>query len=590
MIVPMKKATVITQLKDSESAVKKLRSIGVLHVEHTQEPKGKDISAINENIALINESLGILSVIKFKPGDRFQPDNNFPRNLSSLTIAKHIIDSNKRLDQLKEYSTHIKDTINRYKSWGDFDPDAVRALAGKNIYIKFYQLLKKQVAALPPKAIVKVISSEKGLANIVVISRENLEIPFKEIILPKTSIKNMRRRLAEDTQVIKLIEEDITRHAWYADLLLSARKSLEKDLQFNQAVKGMGLSGRICYLTGYIPQDAARALAETAREEQWGIVINPPGDEDNVPTLIKNPRWVDIIKPVFRLLEIMPGYKELDISPIFLIFLSLFFGMIIGDAGYGALYFLITLIMQKKLGSKTKDKKVFLLFYVFSSCAILWGILTGTVFGQQWYINAGFKPLIPVLNDTRFLQAFCFFIGAFHLTLAHLWQSVRKFPSLSMLSDMGWICVLWSAFFIAKTLILSDPFPYFAKQLLILGISLVVLCTSPQKNILKTISEGLGTLALSLVNNFTDVVSYVRLFAVGLAGVAISDTVNSLAAGFSGQAEPIKILILFLGHGINIILGPMSVLVHGVRLNVLEFSGHANLSWSGTAYKPLREE
>jgi V/A-type H+-transporting ATPase subunit I len=89
------------------------------------------------------------------------------------------------------------------------------------------------------------------------------------------------------------------------------------------------------------------------------------------------------------------------------------------------------------------------------------------------------------------------------------------------------------------------------------------------------------------MNNFTDVVSYVRLFAVGLAGIAISDTVNMLAAGFGPGV--ISVLIIFLGHTINIVLGPLSVLVHGIRLNVLEFSGHAGLSWSGIAYKPLKD-
>ncbi|HII76984.1 MAG TPA: V-type ATP synthase subunit I, partial [Methanolinea sp.] len=97
---------------------------------------------------------------------------------------------------------------------------------------------------------------------------------------------------------------------------------------------------------------------------------------------------------------------------------------------------------------------------------------------------------------------------------------------------------------------------------------------------------------LSLVNNFTDVISYIRLFAVGLATLAIAETTNSLAFGFGDGivALVVGVVILITGHGLNIILGPMSVLVHGVRLNVLEFSGHANVIWSGTAYEPFKEE
>jgi V/A-type H+-transporting ATPase subunit I len=140
-------------------------------------------------------------------------------------------------------------------------------------------------------------------------------------------------------------------------------------------------------------------------------------------------------------------------------------------------------------------------------------------------------------------------------------------------------------------LILGDVFPFFVKWLLITGITLVILFTSPQKNILKGIGQGLGTLALSLINSFTDVVSYIRLFAVGLAGVAIADAFNAMA--FSAGSRSIFALILagfivLVGHTLGVVLGPVAVLVHGVRLNVLEFSGHANVSWSGQNYKPFK--
>jgi V/A-type H+-transporting ATPase subunit I len=138
---------------------------------------------------------------------------------------------------------------------------------------------------------------------------------------------------------------------------------------------------------------------------------------------------------------------------------------------------------------------------------------------------------------------------------------------------------------------LSDAFPFFGRWLLIAGLVLVLFFTSPQKNLLKTIGAGLGTLALSLVNNFTDVVSYIRLFAVGLASVAIADAFNAMAAGIIKKGDLLTIIIAALvivcGHALNIILGPMSVLVHGVRLNVLEFCSHANVVWDGFAYKPF---
>jgi V/A-type H+-transporting ATPase subunit I len=234
---------------------------------------------------------------------------------------------------------------------------------------------------------------------------------------------------------------------------------------------------------------------------------------------------------------------------------------------------------------------VFFLFYILSFCAIIWGLLTGTFFGQQWLLNLGLKPLVPALTNAVFVQNLCFLIGALHLSLAHGWRAILRAPALTALAELGWICIIWAVFFLAKNLILGDRFPLFGNQLIVLGLILVLFFTNPQKNIFKTIGSGLGTIALSLVNNFTDVVSYIRLFAVGLAGVAIADAFNTMAAGVVKKGDWVTLivaaLVVICGHLLNIILGPMSVLVHGVRLNVLEFCGHLGVTWNGFAYKPF---
>lgn len=582
MIVQMKKIAVIVTARDAEGALNKLRSLGVVHVEHQRAPQGKDISALSDGLTIINEAIGILSAKELPSADIKQEE------LTDWKFtSQHIIDLRKRIEQLEEYSRLLVSRITQWKEWGDFDPEKIKGLAEKNIFLNLYQIPEKEIEYLPKELIVKKIGVSGGIANCAVISRIKKDIPYKETALPKTGLDNMRARLTEDLKTIAHLKEELCKQVSYRESLVSIKNTLTSELEFYQALRGMGEAGLLSYLAGYVPQDKVAPLTDLAKKQMWGILITEPKEEDNVPTLIRSPAWVSLIQPIFKLLEIVPGYRELDISPLFLIFLSLFFGMIIGDAGYGAVYFILTAFFQKRMPKAPKT--VFFLFYLFSSCAILWGILTGTLFGQEWYINAGMKPVIPILNDTKFLQAFCFFLGASHLTLAHSWQAARKIPSLTALADMGWISVLWAAFFLAKTLILNDPFPYFGKWLVIAGLSLVVLFTNPQRNILKMIGGGLGTVALSLMNNFTDVVSYIRLFAIGLAGVAIADTVNSLASTFGAGNPLARVIILFLGHTINIILGPMSVLVHGIRLNVLEFSGHVGLSWSGVAYKPLKE-
>ena len=584
MIVPMKKVFVLTQSRDVSEAVRSLRNLGVVHVENQEIPKGEDINSLHEDLAIIERAINILGLPEFYK----KCDISSAKMLKDWRLAaKHLADAKSRYDQLWGYSVSLKEKISQWAAWGDFDPAGVMELSGKGVNIKFYQIPAKELGAVEGGLILKVISIVRGVANCMVISKDKVNLPYKELVLPAIGLKEMEGRLAENSEMIERIKSEIWKYVCYYERFILIKKAFEKELEFREAVRGMASSEEISYLKGYVPMDQVKAVSEYAAKERCGIFITEPSDEDRVPTLIRSPKWISIIKPIYKLLEILPGYRELDVSPLFLIFLGLFFGMIIGDAGYGALYILLTSIAQIKLRARAKDKRIFFLLYFFSSCAIFWGILTGTVFGQEWYIRAGYRPLIPVLNDTKFIQAFCFFLGAFHLTLGHLWQAARKLPSLTALADIGWIAVLWSAFFFARMLILNDPLPAFVNYSLLAGISLVVFFTNPQKNILKTIGEGLGTVALSIVNNFTDVVSYVRLFAVGLAGVAISDTVNTLSDVFGGGNFAAKMIIIFLGHTINILLGPISVLVHGIRLNVLEFSGHVGLTWSGIPYKPL---
>lgn len=589
MIVPMKKAAVIVQAKDAGSALKRLRGLGIIHVEHQHPPKGKDIAALGEDLTLLNEATGILS----EKGLLKNAGGNPPRNPDGWQFsARHIIDLRKRLDHLEEYSRALVNQIGQWERWGDFDPGKINALAEKGIYLRLYQIPVKEIAGLPENAVVRQLHIAGGIASCVVISPQKLDIPYKEIPPPKAGLAKMRQRLGEDLKTIEQLKLELSRHIYLRKDFLRLKNSLENELEFHQALEGMGQAGEISYLTGYIPADGMVSLSEIAKKEKWGLLLADPLEEDNVPTLIRNPKWISVINPVFKLLEVAPGYRELDISLPFLIFFSTFFGMLIGDAGYGTIYLLLTFWAERKFGRKTAEKSYFRLFYILSSCAIGWGLLTGTIFGQEWLLKAGFKPLMPALNEAKKIQAFCFFLGALHLTIAHSWRAILKAPSLSALADAGWICVLWAAFLLARVLILGDNFPHFGKWLVISGIGAVILFTNPQKNILKGIGEGLGTLALSLMNNFTDVVSYVRLFAVGLAGVAIADTFNAMAAGV-GSGNFLAVLlsgvIILAGHGLNLILGPMSVLVHGVRLNVLEFSGHANITWSGIAYRPLKE-
>ena len=588
MIVPMKKAIILFETGDAEATVKYLRTLGVLHVEHQNLPEGRDISALQEKVAVINSSFDVLNRV-IASEKNIQPQNT---TIGDWTVvANHIIELGKSQEQQESLSRTITGQINEWVHWGDVDLNHIQQLSQNGIYLTLYQVPVKEIQSFPDDVVVKTIFTTGDIAHCVTISRRQFACAFLEILPPKQSVSLLKSRLAENNKAMEMTKGEIIKSACFYEAILGIQKKLKKEIEFQQVVSGMGKGGAISYVTGYVPSDREGHLIAKARSRKWGIVITEPSDDDNVPTLLRNPKWVDRIKPVFELLGLTPGYRELDVSMPFLVFFAIFFGILIGDAGYGLVYILITLVLQKKMKLNPEMKTTFSLFYLLGSCAILWGVLTGTFFGQGWLLNLGIKPLVPQLNDANVMQTFCFFLGALHLSIAHSWRAYLKFPSLKALADVGWICVLWTAFFIARTIILGEAFPSWGIWLFAAGIVLVILFTNPQAHVLRGIGDGLGTVALSLMNNFTDVISYIRLFAVGLATLAIAETTNTLSSGLGDGVVALVagVVILIIGHSLNIILGPMSVLVHGVRLNVLEFSGHANVTWSGFTFEPLKE-
>ena len=378
---------------------------------------------------------------------------------------------------------------------------------------------------------------------------------------------------------------------------------LAGEIEYCEVAKGMGAESVVAVLKGFIPAEDEKHVAALAKENGWGFVVADPSDEDEDPTLLRYPKWVELIKPIFGVIGVLPGYKELDVSALFLIFLSIFFAFLIGDAGYGALFIAISLFFKAKLKGNAAAQNGLNLMVLMSACTILWGALTGTWFGIDPDILPG--PLAGLTPDylrnniessNAHVMFICFTIGAIHLTIAHLWNFIRKINSLSCAGDLGWICCTWALYFVVLNMVVGMAYP-FAPAILFsvlgAGVGLIVVSLLAQKEYF-----GFVTLALDVINNFVDIISYVRLFAVGAASLAVAVAFNEMAvemipkdAGLVAKIVPTlgAAMVLFLGHALNIVLGAMGILVHGIRLNTLEFSGHAGVEWGGVKFSPFKK-
>ncbi len=579
MIVRMKKIIVLVQSKDVESTLNALGRAGVLHIEHQEVPRSENLTVLKERYESLSKAIAML------PEAENQKDipeaEDIVREILNLLDEKEIV-----LEGLKKIKKHI----GIWAEWGNFDPEIIDDLEGKGISVRLCKITKKEARNIPEDVILEQLFKKGTILYCAVISREEDSLPFETLALPEKGLEEMIADQGAQENRIKKIDTRLAEIAQYKNSLSSHRRRLESMIEFNKAIAGKGSFQSVSYLKGYSPVYNVNLLERLAEKEKWGLVIEDPDENDNVPSLIKNPRWVEIIRPMFGMIKIIPGYREVDISFWFLLFFSVFFGMLVGDAGYGLVFFFANLFCHIKFRNKIESRSIFFLTYVLSICAIAWGALTGTFFGQAW-LPQRMEPLLPFLRESRNVQALCFFIGASHLSIAHVWRFIRKMPSIRAFSEAGWVCVLWTAYFLARALILGEAFPEEAKGLFITGMALIILFTNPTKNIFKTVGSGIGDFLLRIVNSFTDLVSYIRLFAVGAATVTVADAFNQMASGIGGGnllAGFLTAFVLLFGHTLNILLGAMAVLVHGVRLNVLEFSSHLNMEWSGTEYSPFR--
>ncbi len=352
--------------------------------------------------------------------------------------------------------------------------------------------------------------------------------------------------------------------------------------------------GAISLISGYLPEDRLDAFRSCARENKWAYLISDIGEEDNPPTLLKHKGFVRIIQPIYDILGTVPGYREYDISFYFLAFFAIFFAMIIGDGGYGLIFLLAGIVMNVK-AKKCSDTNI--LLYVLSIFTIIWGALTGTWFGSERVLE-----VLPFLNVFRIdalsgndnLMHFCFMLGACQLALACVINVIHKAKNkdLSLVGDIGWfidICVLYM---MALYLVIGAEVNF---TIIVIGVAvgfvLVVAFGSqePGQSFASGLKSGLGgffTSFLDTVSCFSNIMSYIRLFAVGMASLAIAQSFNNMG----GMAGPVfGFIIVALGTALNIVMGLLSVIVHGVRLNLLEFSGQLGMEWTGYKYEPFRQ-
>ena len=354
---------------------------------------------------------------------------------------------------------------------------------------------------------------------------------------------------------------------------------------------------QIAVVRGWIAEDDVPALEAAAKGNGWGLAFRDPDAGETPPTLIRPPKLFRPVKALFDGLGIAPAYSEADVSVPFMCYFSLFFAMLVGDGGYGAIILALTLFGWRKYRAMKKPapllKSWLELLTVFSSATVAWGLVSNTWFGAGLPFAAEW-PTVKWLGDPTYgnMMLLCFTIGASHLILARVWSGLCMLNDRTCLSQFGWAGIVLFMYLVTNSIVgIFGGIPQWAYWMF--GVSLVLVFGFTLKGSeLKSRGIELGMLPLNIMSALGDIISYVRLFAVGLASVKVAQNFNDMAVGLDLplwlKVVPM-VLILLVGHGLNFAMAGLSILVHAVRLNTLEFSNHKGISWAGYAFRPFRK-
>lgn len=584
MIVPMKKVLLLAQSSCKEEALKHLRDAGVMQISMTEDTSKSTDYAANTVIfgRRVSEKL-----------HRIAEENELPEYPDSGLDGKALLGkSGILIEHIAAIDTEL-DAVNaklkRLAPWGRFDRKLLEKLNADGIEIKLCSAGKKdfeRIAELPGVVAVKLNGDRKKINFAVIGSTDDEIVKIHSVKLDADDDPVA----LEDKYNAFLIsrgeaEQQLARFAAEVDKIDDYLVNLESDWEFSLALDSCADYREVIALNGFVPDFAVDTLREAAKNNGWGLVITDPEESDHVPVLLKESRFERMIKPLFDFLGILPGYREMDISGGILIFFTIFYAMIIGDAGYGAVFCLAALLATLKFRRNEKMKTPLKLFWILSIATVIWGTLSGNYFGTK---HGGLKCLTGE-NQNIYIQIFCFLLAVAQLSLGHIWKAIHDGNWKSICANTGWMLIIWGNFFLAlRVIVMPGDFPTYMYYFYGIGLILVLVCGVNWGNV-----ADIFQLPFSVIGSFSDLLSYIRLFAVGMAG-------SYIAANFNGMGLDIiktspwliigGIAVILFGHVLNVALGMMSVLVHAVRLNTLEFSNHTGLTWSGIAFNPFKNK
>lgn len=405
MIIPMKKITVLCLDSDKVRTLEELRDLSILHTSISTNVETADVASLAKRLAEVNRAgLALLE----RKGVSHAPALDAEK---AVDRVNEILDAQSATEKSLE---NLNKEYERLRPWGNFSPAQIHELERKGIFVTLCTASPKAMPELPEGVTAEEISRNSAQVCLALISRRPIDIRnLNTVQLPERSMNEIETEIREHQAELQNQYTELENLTSSLDAIREYRAEVEDELTFARNRDGMGEDRAVAYLNGYVPVDKVEELRKAAAANGWALLITDPDPgDDQVPTCIRKPKWLNIMDPLFDFIGVTPGYRENDVNLFFLIFFPIFFGMLIGDAGYGVLFIATALICKYTVCKGKEGARLPLNLFLLLSCmSLIWGWLNGAWFGIPRNVLPSFMQGLNFLADPAHSPLACEIAG-----------------------------------------------------------------------------------------------------------------------------------------------------------------------------------
>lgn len=610
MITRMTRYSFILLSGETRPFLEKLQELGVVDITRSNKPVDAGSSAMFEECSKISSAISALKKTDFSKSPDAEAIAAAAKEADITGDAVQILaDTRAELEKLKAgYAAAAKETERRHP-WGEFDRESLARLAGEGLKVRFYSVSRKKYdpswEEMYPVCVID--DSGSSILFVTVSGDKDYSFPVEETAPVEG---DWRESQAEEERIAAGITRLEGRLLKLKDRIPELQQALKDaasrlDLYLAEASRESVADDMVTVLEGFAPSDMEEELCRELDEMDLVYVKEEAKEEDNPPIKLKNNSFVKQFEVLTGMYG-MPVYSEFDPTPVLGPFFLLFFAMCMGDAGYGILLIILGLLMRRMSGSIGKMGP---LVTTLGTGTFFVGIILGTFFGVS-LADAAWVPewlkKIMITGEVAGYSAqmvLALGVGVFHICLAMTIKAIgytRRFGFVQNISTWAWLILILGIICIAALALLGVMDKEATKwAVIVLGIVSglgIYIFNNPRRNPLINIGSGLWDTYNMATGIMGDVLSYIRLYALGLAGGMLGAAFNNLAVMLK-DGIPVPgldwigfLLIIILGHALNLAMSCLGAFVHPLRLTFVEYFKNSGYEGRGKAYRPLGME